>query len=533
MRHKITLLIALLVVAVSSCRKDLKPSWDTDLLLPLGKTSLTIDKIFPDSLVRPNADNSFSLVYKNPVYVFDPASIEEFPDSTLSTSYTALWSLDFNPGQEIVNKKDESKLNIKNIELSYLILKSGKTVFEVVSDIKEVTEIIYGLPHVTKNGQAFFVKIMVPAAKGDNEPGIYKGEFDLSGYAMNLRGSGNKVNTVETSFVVKISETGNKVTVPGGKGIILNNTLSEIKPLYAKGYFGTQKYESGPVDSDFSFLKKVESGTIAFEDMNVELTFTNGIGVDATAKLNKLSSTNTKINRTIELKHQSVGKPLNLNRAVDNLYGSPAVKPSEYKISFNTANSNFKELVENLPDKISGDFDIHFNPLMNISGGNDFLHADYGFSVMLDFEMPLSFSSERLTLVDTVSIDLSENGQKDRIRKGNLTILANNSFPFDAAISIQMLDEDGKIIGVISANDMNLIRAGEVNVTTGVVHKESHSRLVFELDEIKTEQLFNAKNLVLKTAFTTQPKGIIQKIYSHYKLDLKLSAKIQYLIKTD
>jgi hypothetical protein len=529
------LFLLALIVGLSACQKDPSPSWDTELLFPVAKTSLSISELLPDSIVKANPDNSFSLVYQAPVYVFAPTSIEEFPDTTFSLSYqNNLFGFDVYPGQELFPPKiDQTVLNVKNVQLSQLIIKSGKTKFEVTSTIQGPTEIIYGLPHVKKNGQSFYITIKVPGGTV-NGPGKYEGEFDLSGYIMDLRGSGNKVNTVETYFLAKIPDNAaSQLRINTGEGIVIKNTMAAIKPYYAKGYFGKETYKSGPVESEFSFLKKIDSGSISFEDMKVGLVLNNGVGVDARVRLNKLASINTKNNKTINLSHPIVGSPININRAVDKLWQNPAVKPSLHRIDFTTSNSNFKQLVENVPDKLLADFDIVFNPLENISGGNDFLHADYGFSVILDFEMPLSFSSNKLTLVDTVEINLTENSQRDRIMKGQLTILAENSFPFDASAMIIMLDTNNKVLGVVSAEELQVIRAGLVNAETGIISKQTPSRVVYILDEKMVENLFKARKLVIKSTFTTQPQGKYTRIYSHYKLDIKVTAKLQYLNKFD
>ncbi|MCS6823424.1 MAG: hypothetical protein NZ529_03950 [Cytophagaceae bacterium] len=53
----------ILFVVILSCRKNRdKPSWDTDLLLPLMKSSLSIENIIRDTSVVRNPDNSLTLI---------------------------------------------------------------------------------------------------------------------------------------------------------------------------------------------------------------------------------------------------------------------------------------------------------------------------------------------------------------------------------------------------------------------------------------------------------------------------------------
>ncbi|MFN8310315.1 MAG: hypothetical protein U0T73_10175 [Chitinophagales bacterium] len=54
--------------ALGSCRKEDKTNWDTDLVTPLGKTTLSIQKLVKDSLIKTATDNSLTLSYRNTVY---------------------------------------------------------------------------------------------------------------------------------------------------------------------------------------------------------------------------------------------------------------------------------------------------------------------------------------------------------------------------------------------------------------------------------------------------------------------------------
>lgn len=59
-----------LLCLFQSCKKrdENRPRWETEILAPLVKTSLSIQDFLPDTTYKTNADNSLSIVYSAPLY---------------------------------------------------------------------------------------------------------------------------------------------------------------------------------------------------------------------------------------------------------------------------------------------------------------------------------------------------------------------------------------------------------------------------------------------------------------------------------
>ncbi len=73
---------------MASCKKEFSdPNWDIDILAPLMKTSLTIDKIIDDSLTSVNTDSLVSLIYQDEIYRFNLDTMFNIPDTSIE--YTA------------------------------------------------------------------------------------------------------------------------------------------------------------------------------------------------------------------------------------------------------------------------------------------------------------------------------------------------------------------------------------------------------------------------------------------------------------
>lgn len=83
-KYSLYLVSALILLTVYGCKKK-DGSWQTDVLLPIASTELTISNLVGDSLVSVNADNSLNLVYKNSIFSFDFSNyLLEIPDTGVS-----------------------------------------------------------------------------------------------------------------------------------------------------------------------------------------------------------------------------------------------------------------------------------------------------------------------------------------------------------------------------------------------------------------------------------------------------------------
>lgn len=77
------IIIILIFIVFSSCRKEFElPVWETNILTPLLKSSLTIDNLITDSLITENSDSSISIVYEYPFYSFTLDTLLDINDTT-------------------------------------------------------------------------------------------------------------------------------------------------------------------------------------------------------------------------------------------------------------------------------------------------------------------------------------------------------------------------------------------------------------------------------------------------------------------
>ncbi len=509
----------------SSCRKG-NPSWDVDILAPLINSTLTINNIIPDSLLQTNPDNSLSIVYKIGLYSFNVDTLFKIPDTTLSNNYVSPFSTIISPGGGIIPVITTSITNnLGDVELTNVTLRSGKMLLTINSQIHGLVDFRYKIPSATNPaGNIFDTTVTIPAAVGA-APGVYSGAFDLSGYKLNLTGaSGASVNTMVTSYsAIAAPLPGNTITINAGEAVQITNKFVGIIPQYAKGYFGNT-INNGEIDStDFSLFNRIIDGTLQLEDIDINFSIENSIGADARITIDNLSSVNTRTGNTVPLSHSIIGSPINLNRAVDN---NGNVTSSLYEFSIKPSNSNIKSFVENLPDKMSYQMDFQINPLGNVSGSNDFVYYDKLLKTEMNMTIPLSLIANNLTMADTM--DFNMGNETDNVNHGTLYLYAENGFPFTAEVQLYMMDDNYNIKDSLISLP-NAILAPALDANYICVGKQM-TKLTIPVDKTKMDLLRSSKKMYLKIKFNTAGQPNYVKIYSLYKMDVKIVGNFNYTV---
>ncbi|MEK6615358.1 MAG: hypothetical protein AABZ32_04490 [Bacteroidota bacterium] len=512
----------------SSCRKEAgHPSWDVDVLAPLVKSTLTINNIIPDSLLQQNTDNSLDIVYQSSLYSFSVDSLFQIPTATIDTAYWLPFPIFLSQLSTIVPATtDETKNTQGGAELTDVILRSGTIEIMLRSQVKSMIDFTYKILSAKDPfGNVFNKTFRIPAATSATD-GVYTATFDLSGYKLDLTGlSGNKVNTITSYYNAIISPApfGDTVTIQPYDSVVISNKFIDIVPQYAKGYFGHTVSNIGPDSTNFSLFNHIIDGTLQLEDIDVGFSIENSIGADARVTIDTLSSINTRTGSTILLAHSIIGAPVNLNRAVDN---NGNVTSSTYSISFNPSNSNIKQFVENLPNKISYLMDLEINPLGNVSGSNDFVYYDKLMKTQLNMAIPLSLIANNLTLADTLDFKMDKSAA--HVNSGTLYLYAENGFPFTAEAQLYLMNDNFTIVdSLISAP--NAILAPQLDANFICAGKRL-TKLAIPLDEDKLQLLKNIKKMYIKMKYNTAGQPNYVKIYSFYEMNVKLVGDFNYTV---
>lgn len=523
---KIILLLAIINLFFSCKKREESIRWNIDAVAPIVHGELSIFDILPDSVLTTNPDSTISINMDLSLYTLDLDSLIRVPDTSLLDTFVLPLSIPITavPGQVFVNEPEDNIMNLGDAEITYIEVNSGTIEYELTSTIQGKIIYEYQIPvAIDANGNSFSELVYVDAANGSTKASA-SGSFDLSGYSIDLTGStGNSFNLIQANVNIKVDPlNGADVNMSNQDTVHLDNSLTNIKIGYAKGYFGNETFTIGPEKEEITAFDKLIGGNIDINQIDVDLELINGIGIDAGILFNELSASNNT--SELALSHSIIGNNININRA--NQVG-PTIYPYIYNTNLDESNSNIDYLLELLPDSIGYDLSMEINPLGNISAHNDFISSESPFELNMGISLPLSIIASNLTLADTINIEINDTSDINSIQ---LNITLENGFPLDAQLDLALLDQNQMVIA--HNFSPNLIPAATID-GNGIVSSPSSSIHQLTLSQKDFNTFIKNKKFVLKIIFNTPPSVSHIDIYDYYKLTFNVTADFEYGVEIE
>ncbi len=524
MRKLFLPLASSLLLLVSSCKQDSgNAEWDIDLLAPVLTTTFTLQDLVDDSLLIVNPDSSLKLVYVNNFSNLLIDTLLSIPDTTVVNALSLPISTTIQPGLDLITINTETRYALKDAQLVEAFVRSGQIVVQFQNSLNAGVTIDYAIPSATLNGTAFAITRNVAANASLTET------IDITGYHLDLRGlSGHSYNTLVTSFGGSTDVNGPPVQIVANQPFItVSNSFVDVVPQYARGYFGSPEISVENESAKFDFLKKIIDGQIGLEEVKLSLSLENYIGADGQLEIQNITSVNERTGVSIDLQHEVMGTPINVTRASDAWINSGNVTPTFKSYVFDNSNSNIRALIENLPHRLDYSLNFKLNPLGNISSGNDFFYYEKNIKTNLELEVPMTFYSDHLTLSDTLDFNADAGRAGSKVNSGGFRIIADNSFPLSATMTLILIDENNMAID--SLYSLNNIAAPALDGNF-----KSIGSLVSTLDvpisSATADKLNNTNRINIKIIFDTPQAPQLLKIYDHYKMDIKIIADFNYTI---
>lgn len=430
------------------------------------------------------------------------------------------------PSQSVYTKDENALYNFNGAQMKKLRIKSGILRLRIVSTIEEHMTVDYKIPHATLNGNSVHEILQVNPAPPGRSTDVLK-DIPLAGYTIDLRGKDPMVDDTVNAFWnlldVTIDSSGIQRSISLNDSIYIYYGLLDMVAEYAEGYFGQQTLKAEPGIVAFDFFKNT-IGSIDFEDMNLALKISNGIGASARMNIQSITSKNTRTGNNVLLNFAPLSSPIIMPAATDNPF---TIKTNTYLL--NKSNSNIKPFILNLPNEVEYKMDVTTNPNGNVSNWHDFIYDKSELKVDLEFSMPLSLVADNLVLSDTLPFDMFASGQLNRVKEGTLNIVTDNSFPFSAALQLYLINDAGVITDSVMTVPYTTIQAATVDVNTGLVITPTRSVLKAYFNRERMDMVKKTHRLLVKAIFNT-PKGLTNpvKIYSNYKFDVKLTGDFVY-----
>jgi len=513
--RKIILLLGI-ISFFAGCKKEETTAWDLDVLAPLAETTLTIGDIIPDSVLLNTPGDPLMIRYSRVFSLIPSDSLLRIPDTVLVNSYTAPVSGTV-PTFDFLFLNEVLRFNFKDSRICEVIVKEGTSEIMVNSSVNEKLFFNYSIPKATKDGT------FIQYTNEEIQPGtptaqsVYSKVTDLSGYHFDLTGdNGLEWNRLRVSLN---ANPANPVAITANQELLnYRNSFKGIIPYYARGFLGTSVFETINESTDLQELKKLE-GAIRLQNITMNLQVENSVGADFQVIIDKLKAVKTGSGQSVELNHTLIGNPQQIGRAQHFSNGTYPYTPVVKNYSLTTANSNLKEFIELLPDRLEYSVSTQVNPLGNISANNDFIYNTSNVKIGLELNLPLAFSANALTFRDTIETAGIATDKSEPFRAGELKILADNGFPFELRLVGYLLDKDHQLLDSLLTADE--IAAAPVNQNLQVI-QPVRSVLKIPVTERLKSNLAKSKYIVLKARLNTQPEQTILPMYADYSLKLKL-----------
>ena len=356
---------------------------------------------------------------------------------------------------------------------------------------------------------------MAPALPGDTTH-LYL-TYPMGGYDFDLTGrTMDTFNSFYSTMVASLEESGKLISISKKDSFILNFSFKDLKPSYVKGYFGqdTLIMDDNTNIEDFG---NISSNNLQFEDINIELEIENGIGVDGIIKIQTLSASNSA--QSLNLSHSLIGSDINIDRAIETPF-----QPSYTSLLIDNSNSNIVSMLNLLPNSLSCSGAIQINPNGNTMGHQDFATDQSKIEANLNINMPLSFVASNLELSEQFDFDLGNTEDADKIKEANFIFNIENGYPLDTRLKLIFLDDIGALDSI---DGLALIKAADIN-NLGRVTQSKNSKIEFYVNPDKMQKIAQSKYVKCKFSFDTKPVGQNLKIYSDYRIGLKLIADFKY-----
>ncbi len=431
------------------------------------------------------------------------------------------------PTQDVIDQDEGLTLDMNGAEIKYFKVRSGRLRIKVVSTIQEDMSMLLSLPGTTKDGKAFYQELSLPGPAG---VGVATTEqiYDMTGYTLDFRGKNpdvtDTVNTFHQILRVTLDSSGRKLAVGLSDSIRLEYRLEGMKPEYAIGYLGNTLNRTGLDTTNFDLFKGLD-GDLTFKDVKLDFIFRNSIGAEGRLKLHHLKGQNIFNGRSQILDADPLKDYI--------LVGKPEFKRDAYtetSFSLGTSNSNIKEFLEVLPQKLEYDLETEVSPGGNINNYQDFVFDNSRMDVIMRLDVPISFAFGGLTLRDTQAVNFAELGDMTRVKSATLFLDMTNYFPLDFDLDFQLFDKNFNSLGYFDISPDGGVARGNYDAN-GFVVQPSETPLRIKLPREKVGALVKTQyiGIVMKVKGT----GQMQKIYGNSKLDMRAKVQFEYEMRND
>ena len=523
---KLSSLPFLFIIFLSSCNNDKITEWDTDVILPLAEGSLGLQNLIPDSIITSDSGEPLFIRIEFDYNLIPEDSLIRIPDTLLSEEISLPLNFSLPSGFNVANLNQLIRFRYKDIQLHEVVLQEGFAEFSIRNSLSDIIFVDFSIPKVTFEGSPVSIEGQEIQAGSTNDPFEFVKLIDLKNHSLDLRGD-NSINTNQLRLTLEATLN----PLGTGADILANvpflkyqNRFFNLVPSFARGFLGESSF-SFDESTDINFLKKLE-GIILLEEVTLNLELENSVGADFGIRIMEVSA--KEGNTDVSLEHPLIGAYETVSRAQNIPFLDYPFTPTVNSYQFNSSNSNIKEFIESLPERIEFKVQADLNPLGNITSGNDFIYKNSNIKLKSNLQFPLKFSANNVVFRDTITFDGLRLEDTELIGDGELTLVAENGFPFDMSVQLEFLDTNYNTLSTVLIDQT--ITAANVDSDLKVIEPKI-SRLTIPVSDELKNHLDQARYIGLRSTINSKPNDTLLPMYRDYSLNLKVIGDGKYRVQ--
>lgn len=429
------LVLAASAAGLIGCTKE-PTRWDLAVRLPVVEDTLSWDDVLEGTgaeLVE--GEEGAVLVWRQTLGTVVPDHLLTLPDTSIVYAFSPEFAggpFPVPPGVTLFEQTEDLVFTGIEAALRGAVLEAGVLRYRIESTVQGAVKMQYLLPGVAVGGAAVEVAEVLEPGPGEARA-VREGVVDLAGAVVDFTGvSGLDVNRMGSLLTVgtpaNILDT---AAIYGADSVRIALTFEGVRVHEVVGYFGNP-VEMWEFDAQLVNPLRFPQGFIDFDAARARLVLINRLGADLRMQLDALRVEETRVQLP------ELGVPILLARAD---VSSPEPMPTRYEIDLLRARPYLPAVLGGLPTTVRGRGTIALNPLGDVTGGNDYLNADYLPSCELELEVPLRIGLAGLTFRDTVSLEaLVQDGPAFA---GVLEVEFASTFPVALAVTASWVGADG------------------------------------------------------------------------------------------
>jgi len=348
--------------------------------------------------------------------------------------------------------------------------------------------------------------------KGMPSGPIYK-NIDLSGYILGLKKQGGISGNLEVLFDVTVFNNTNPN--PGQYSLDVHQHISDVSIGKFSGYFGnlTIPFESTSIPLDL--FKNKLSGNIDFSEPKINFKVENSIGADMQIEfisIHSIFSGHPEWNTNIEGSYEE------LPWIIDSPSNGQQIKSNSSWFGLSCANSNIKDVLFALPDRISMTVKATANPC---AGNNfNFFYDQSRLAMTMDVELPLHGIAENLVLEDSYKFNFDD---LENLKSAEFKLCLENGFPLKAGLQVYFADDEFILIDSLFSTPL-MVEAGSTDPLSMQLTVPSKASVSNVFDEARFDKIkYETRNILIRSMLDTPGNAAI-KIFANNYLDVQIGA---------